>query len=155
MNSRAQAVEPIKIGVVCEGQRGCAEKQVFPYLIELICPEATWDIVPSGSRPAVLDSAPSVAKNLFATGCDVVFVIWDVFPEWRDSGGTTDCKEQVKTLVANLVVAKMDDKPIIPIAIREELEAWLLCDADALMAVIGRLTGRKRIQHEKAPDNVR
>src|SRR5438128_3338881 len=143
-----------KVGIVCEGQRGCAEEQVFPHLIKLICPEATFDIVPSGNRPTVLESAPSAAKNLFATGCGAVFVIWDVFPGWRETGGGTDCKEHVKTLKDNLKAADMDKKVIVAVAIREELEAWLLCDADALMAVIAPLIKKKPIKHENAPDSV-
>src|SRR5207302_5030558 len=128
---------------------GCAEEQVFPHLIKLICPDASWDIVPSGNRPAVLKGVPIRARNLLATGCDVVFVIWDVFPEWPDTGGTTDCTEHVKELVANLAAAKMDNSPIIAVAIREEVEAWLLCDADALTGVIAPLIDNKPIRHEK------
>lgn len=45
-------------------------------------------------------------------------------------------------------------KPIIPVAIHEELEAWLLCDADALMAAIGPLRNKKPIRHETDPENV-
>ena len=70
------------------------------------------EIVPSGNRPNVLAIAPAVAKQLLSKGCDVVFVIWDVFPESRDQGGTTDCKVHRKTLDDNLKAARMDGKPI-------------------------------------------
>ena len=154
MNARAGAATPLKVGIVCEGQRGCAETQVFPHLIKLICPGATWDIVPSGKRPNVLKNAPVEAEKLLATGCTVVFVFWDIFPKWPDEGGTTDCKEHRRTLDANMKAAKMTNQSIIPVAIREALEAWLLCDADALMAVIGQLTSNRPISHETNPDGV-
>lgn len=151
------AAKPLKIGIVCEGQRGCAETQVFPHLVKLICPNAVCgqeEIVPSGNRPNVLTVAPAVARQLLRDGCDFVFVIWDVFPEWRDHGGTTDCRVHRKTLDDNLKTAQMSGKPIFSVAIHEELEAWLLCDADALMATIGTLKRKKRISHETTPDRV-
>jgi hypothetical protein len=144
----------LKVGIVCEGQRGCADHQVFPHLIKLICPKATWDIVPSGSRPKVLRNAPIEAKKMLETGCDVVFILWDVFPEWPDQGGSTDCKEHCKTLDANLLAANLADKRIIPVAIHKALEAWLLCDADALTEVIGVMPSKRPIKHETRPDKV-
>lgn len=157
MSARAVPQKPLKVGIVCEGQRDCADVQVLPRLVNLICPEAICtkeEIVPSGNRPSVLKDAPKVAQSLLAAGCDVVFVLWDVFPEWPDAGGTTDCKEHRKTLNDNLKAAKMTAAPIVPVAVRQAFEAWLLCDADALMAVIAPLTNKKPIPHEDDPDNV-
>jgi Domain of unknown function (DUF4276) len=157
VSARTAAKRPLRVGIVCEGQRGCVETQVFPHLVGLICPDAVCgqdEIVPRGNRPSVLKDAPTVARNLLNSGCDVVFVIWDVFPEWRDQGGTTDCEAHRKTLDDNLKNAKMADKPIVSVAIHEELEAWLLCDAEALMAAIGPMTNKKPIPHEKDPDKV-
>jgi Domain of unknown function (DUF4276) len=157
MSTQGAAAKLLKIGIVCEGQIGCAEIQVFPHLARLICPGAICgkdEIVPSGNRPNVLKVAPMVAKKLLANGCDAVFVIWDVFPEWREHGGTTDCKVHRATLDENLKTAELVGKPIYPVAVHEELEAWLLCDADALMAVIGPLRQKKKIEHEKYPDAV-
>ena len=102
MSGKGAATKPLKIGIVCEGQRGCAETQVFPKLIKLLCPRAEIDVVPTGNRPAVLKEAPTVAQRLFEAGCNTVFVIWDVFPEWRDHGGTTDCKQHRKALNTNI-----------------------------------------------------
>lgn len=152
MSARSAGATRLKIGIVCEGQRGCAEVQVFPHLIKLICPDAETEIVPSGNRPTVLNDAPKHAKHLFDQGCDAVFVVWDVFPEWRDEGGTTDCREHNRTLEGNLCAAGMAKLPIIPVAIHEELEAWLLCDADPLNSLIEPLN--KQIQHTKNPDDV-
>ena len=149
--------KPLRVGIVCEGQRGCAETQVFPQLVKLICPEAICgdaEIVPSGNRPNVLKKAPIIASLLLESGCDVVFVMWDVFPEWRDEGGSTDCEEHRQTLDAGLTAAKMNKKPIVPVAIREELEAWLLCDGAAIEAAIGKLVTKKRVPSEKKPDTV-
>lgn len=150
----ARARKPLKVGIVCEGQRGCAEEQVFPHLFRLICPEATYDIVPSGKRPEVLRNAPIEAEKLFEQGADVVFVVWDVFPKWGDHGGSTNCKEHCKILADNLAAKGMGESAIVPVAIRQMLEAWLLCDADALTAVIGTLTRKKPIPHENSPDSV-
>jgi hypothetical protein len=158
VSARAAEDKPLRVGIVCEGQRGCAEMQVLPRLVRLICPEALCghsEIVPSGNRPKVLKQAPIVARDLLKSGCDVVFVFWDVFPEWRDEGGSTDCKVHRKTFDEGLAAAKLTGQPIIPVAIHEELEAWLLCDADALTAVIGPLPKKKPIAHEKAPDQVK
>lgn len=157
MSVNVPAPKLLKVGIVCEGQRGCAETQVFPHLVKLICPKAICgqaEIVPSGNRPKVLQEAPIVARILLDSGCDAVFVMWDVFPEWREQGGTTDCRVHCKTLADNLQAAGMVDLPIIPVAIHEELEAWLLCDADALMATIGQRLQKKNIPHERRPDRV-
>lgn len=144
----------MRIGIVCEGQRGCAEVQVFPHLIRWICPElefnAQRDIIPSGNRPRVLKEGSGIAKRLLAQGCDAVFIIWDVYPAWRDSGQNADCVPQLAELRQNLQAAGMANANIVPIAIHEELEAWLLCDADALNEVI-QPQGNRAIQHERNP----
>ena len=154
MSTKSAKVKLLKIGIVCEGQLGCAETQVFPHLVKLLCPRAELKVVPTGNRPTVLAEAPKVAKRLFDEGCTTVFVIWDVFPEWRDAGGTTDCKQHRKDLDASVRAFGKNLGPLYPVAIHEELEAWLLCDADALMAVIGPLANKKSIPHEKDPDSV-
>jgi hypothetical protein len=82
-----------KLGIVCEGQTGCAEMQILPKLVELICPSVVPDIVPCGNRLQVLELAPVVAQRLLNQGCASVIVMWDVFPEFRDQGGTSDCRE--------------------------------------------------------------
>jgi hypothetical protein len=46
----------------------------------------------------------------------------------------------------------MTGKPIKAIAVHEEIEAWLLCDADALRAAIGPLEDKDPIPHNKDPD---
>jgi hypothetical protein len=154
MSGKTAKPRPLKIGIVCEGQRGCAETQVFPHLVKLLCPGAVLEIVPTGNRPRVLAKAPTVAKKLFDEGCATVFVVWDVFPEWRDQGGTTDCKRHCKDLEASIQAFDGTLGSIFPVAIREELEAWLLCDADALMAAIGPLERKKAIPHETNPDGI-
>jgi len=146
--------KPLTIGIVREGQRGCAETQVFPRLVKLLCPHAIVEIMPTGNRPTVLAEAPKIAKRLFDEGCSTVFVMWDVFPEWRDHGGTKDCTQHRKDLDASIKAFKQRLGPIFPVAIHEELEAWLLCDAGALMAAIGQLTKKKSIPHETNPDGV-
>lgn len=154
MSKRPRVPNPLKIGIVCEGQRGCAEAQVFPHLMRLLCPRAVFEIVPIGNRPNVLRQAPTVAKKLFDEGCIAVFVMWDVFPEWRDNGGTTDCVEHRRELDASIAAFEGELGLIIPVAIHEELESWLLCDADALMAVIGPLRTKRRIRHVTNPDDI-
>lgn len=146
----------MKIGIVCEGQRGCCETQVLPHLIKLICPSADHDIVPSGNRPNVIKQAPAIAKRLLNEGCVAVFIMWDVFPGWRDSGQVADCRPQLAELIKNLQAANVDLDKIVPIAVHEELEAWLLCDGDALNSVIGPLQSpRRRIGHERNPCDVK
>lgn len=148
------AAKPLKIGIICEGQVDGADEKVFKKAIGLLCPRASVDIVPSGNRPQLLTSAAKQAKNLLEQGCSAVFVIWDVFPDWPDHGGTTDCKMHRKTLMENLASAGMKGKPIVPIAIREELEAWLLADGDALSAAMSTRSHKIKVKHEKKPDMI-
>lgn len=150
----AKQPKPLKIGIVCEGQPDGAEEKVLPRLIRLICPRAIWDIVPSGNRPSVLAKAPNEAKRLLEGGCTIVFVMWDVFPEWRDHGGTADCKDHLKILDDGMKAANMSGKPVIPVAVHEELEAWLLADGDALSAAMSTPAHKVRVGHEKHPDGV-
>jgi len=155
MSGNTAKAKPLKIGIVCEGQRGCAETQVFPHLVKLLCPHAILEIVPTGNRPTVLAEAPKVAKRLFDEGCSTVFVMWDVFPEWRDHGGTTDCTQHRKDLVASIKAFKQKLGPIFPVAIREELEAWLFADGDALSAAMSKPTHKVTVGHEKKPDEIK
>lgn len=77
-----------------------------------------------------------------------------IFPEWPDQDGTTDCKVHRKTLIDNLEAAALTGKPIFPIAIREELESWLLADGDALSAAMSTPAHKIRVGHEKKPDKI-
>jgi hypothetical protein len=148
----------VRIGIVCEGQRGCPEVQVFPHFVKLICPTLDFDprrdMVPSGNRPRVISEGPRIAKRLLADGCRRVFIIWDVYPPSWDVRQEADCVPQLADLRRNLQAAGLANASIVPVAIHEELEAWLLCDADALNAVI-QPQGKRQIQHERYPNVIK
>ena len=144
----------MKIGIICEcGPQG-AEAQVFPEIIRKLGLKHTLDIVPMDKKPKLVEGCGKATGQLLESGCELVLIVWDLYPGWREKGQKPCRKEDREAILASLKASKVDVKKTKLICIQEELEAWLLCDGRALAEVLSRQTHKVKVKDEKAPDVV-
>jgi hypothetical protein len=126
----------MRIGIVCEGRPAGEDAQVFEHFARRIAPEATVKAFPQGPKSVLFSQAGAVAKVLFDTGYDKVIIIWDINPRWNKPDGEEQDRQDLLPILAS---AGVDAHPCLYlVAVRNELEAWLLADGSALSAVLSR-----------------
>lgn len=124
------------IGIICEGGAGSEDEQVLRHLAGRICPGAQLRIRPQGAKPNLIDSCGDVAQALFESGCDRVLIVWDIQPRWGRPDGEA---QDVVDIQAVLARSGLVHHPcLFLVAIKAELEAWLLADGTALSARLSR-----------------
>jgi hypothetical protein len=144
----------MKIGIICEcGPQG-AEMQVFPEIVKKLGLNHKIDPVPMENKPKLVEGCGKAAKQLLESGCERVLIVWDLYPGWRVKGQKPCRKEDREAILSSLRASKVDLRKAKLICIKEELEAWLLSDGDALSEVLSRPTHKVKVKNEKNPDNV-
>jgi hypothetical protein len=144
----------MKTGIICEcGPQG-AEVQVFPEIVKKLGIKNTLDIVPMDKKPKLVEGCGKATKQLLESGCERVLIVWDLYPGWRVKGQKPCRKEDREAILASLRASRVDLRKAKLICIQEELEAWLLCDGDALSEVLSRPTHKVKIKSEKNPDGI-
>lgn len=146
------------IGFVFECQPGGPDSQVYRAFLErlvLANELAPFKFVPTcmTNTEYLLQGAGKVTKNLLADGCSHVFVCWDLYPEWEPKPATPCRKNDRGRLLASLTDAGVNHADCTPICISQELEAWLLADGAALVALKKR-DAQPRTKHENNPETL-
>lgn len=157
LTARAQAPQSAtarkRVGFVLE----CTERGPDQKVLEKLLPRIRDDIDPvfmtERNKDKLLANCGQSARALLNRGCVRVFIVWDERPAWPEMGEALDCKPEYQQVMAAMAAAKVARKDVVPVCIREELEAWLLCDGTAIRKVIERPTHPiKPISGIKNPD---
>lgn len=126
-----------KIGLILECGAGGPDQLVLECLIKRLSPATTVLSRPQGSKPAVYLNAADVATKLVESDhCDLVLIVWDQKPLWKDEEKNItakNCKDERLLMLAslqNLPSTIMSRVKLL--CISAELETWLLAD-DAAM----------------------
>jgi len=143
------------IGIICEGGAGSEDEQVFRHLAGRICPAVRLVIRPLGAKPNLIDLCGDVAQALFASGCDRVLIVWDIQPRWGRPDGEAQDEADIRAVLNH---SGLGSHPCLYlVAIKAELEAWLLADGAALSARLSRpahpvsIGDSKKAEHNKNP----
>jgi hypothetical protein len=147
----------MRLGFVVECFRDGADHKVLEQVVLRMRPELTKDDLRWScmrKKRFLLDDCGAAVEALFnADKCDRVFVVWDLMPcdkEMQEKGKPSCKLERVH------VLSKVDPKHharTVLICIRHELEAWLLCDGQALSDFLEKKPHPKpRIADDKTPD---
>lgn len=135
------------IGIICEGGPGGEDEQVLRHLVSRICPGTTVKIRPQAAKPSLIAQCGLVAQALFASGCDRVLIVWDIFPRWGRPDGE---QQDIVDIQAVLAQSELDTHPCLYLVpIKAELEAWLLADGSALSEVLSRPAHKVTIGNTK------
>ncbi|MDD2717100.1 MAG: DUF4276 family protein [Candidatus Wallbacteria bacterium] len=125
----------MKAGFIVECGPEGAEIKVIPHLARMIFPKAEIiEPIPGDKKPILKKDCGKWVTLLLGQGCDKVFIIWDLLPDWEEYEGKGCRHDDRKQIFDSLekVGIKFDDPRICLICIEKMLEAWLLADERVL-----------------------
>ncbi len=150
----------MRVGFVVECFPDGADHKVLEHVVLRLRPDLRkidlfWNCM--RNKRFLLDDCGTAVAGLFdADKCDRVFVVWDLMPcdkEMQDKGGKPSCENE-RAHVLSKIDKKYHARTIL-ICIRHELEAWLLCDGQALSDFLEHKPYPKpRINDNKRPDQL-
>jgi hypothetical protein len=121
----------MKIGMILECQPAGPDASVYPYVAKKIC-EALEITKPETlvNKQKLMEEAPAVAQTLLASGCDIVFIVWDKKPRWGTGG---DCETDKAVLTKALTNIGVGMARIRLCCIDEMMESWMIADCRGFM----------------------
>lgn len=145
---------PRRIGLILECGPAGADKQVYEALVGRLYPETACEIHTMSNKLALIQDCGATARTLLDIGCSSVFVMWDLYPAWREHG-VKPCRHNDRLAVlASLRNAGANAHRCHLVCVEEELETWLISDERALKQVLSTRSGKKRITSHRQPEHV-
>lgn len=146
----------MKVGLILEcGPQG-ADKAVCEHLAKLLDPEIEVVSRTLGNKLGLIENCADVAAALLEfDGCDRVVIVWDLYPAWRKADERPCRKQDREQILEKLDEAGIVNSNVFLVCIKEELEAWLLSEHQAISFVLSRPTREVRIGREQYPERVR
>jgi hypothetical protein len=154
----------MKLGFIFECGPDGGDMKVFRHLSKMILAGVNipfeekkhFDYEPLSSKPGLLKESGKAAKRLLGAGCEKVFIVWDLFPAWRDDREKPCRHEDKEAIKASLAAHQISPEQVIFLCLEEELEAWLIADGRALNAYFSK-PHRKidEITDNKNPDKAK
>lgn len=144
----------MNVGMIFEcGPQG-ADLQVCRALAERLVPSIRISHATLDRKPKLVTECGKAAAALLADGCERVFIVWDLYPAWREQKARPCRHDDRELIFQSLRTARVRANRVQLVCIEEELEAWLLADGRALSTVLSRPTHRVRVKHTKRPEGV-
>lgn len=124
----------MKVGLILECGPMGADKQVCEHLIGRLDPKLKFESATLDNKRNMIEKCGVVARELLATGCYHVGIVWDLYPSWHTQ---PPCRSKDRQdILQSLSNAGVAIEKVSLICIEEELEAWLICDERALSTVL-------------------
>ena len=149
----------MKIGFVLECTLDGPEMQICRWLAQQTCPEFTPDNLlfrTMRNKQFLMEGCGDAASNLLDSGCEHVFILWDLRPSWPNGEKSTKLSE-MKIVNGMLDAANVPTDQVTCVCIVQELEAWLLVDTKALRDFCGpknkHISSPGRVEHVDWPKN--
>jgi len=144
----------MKLGFILECGPHGADLKVCKNLVSRIKPQVEFIHHTLDNKPKLINGCGEAAKQLFQSGCEQVYIIWDLFPAWRDDKAKPCRKEDRDNIFESLSIAQVPLDNVHLICIEQELEAWLIADGRAISSFLSTTTRKVNVRHEKNPDQV-
>jgi hypothetical protein len=131
----------MKLGLILECPKDGTDHKVYDYVIRKLCPSIEIFAVPAGTnKPQMIENCGKIAISLLELeSCDVVVIIWDLMPTWKEKGGKPCRHEDIDKIQTNLKNANVDLSKVKLICIEPELEGWIITDGSALTKYKGEI----------------
>jgi len=146
----------MKVGYVFECGPDGGDMKVLRHLTSMILPDVEFDYEALSVKTSLLRECGKASKRLLDSGCEKVFIVWDLFPAWREDKSKPCRREDKEAIIASLAAYELLPQHVIFLCIEEELEAWLIADGRILNNYFSkphRLVDT--IKNENKPDKVR
>lgn len=142
-----------KLGLVLECAREGADEKVLTCLLRRLSPQTK--LAPAackGSKKELINSGADAAKLLLeADGCNRVFFVWDLKPEWIEEKQLLTCAEECALIAAKLDALGIRERVDL-ICIVEMLETWIVADDRAVREYISRPNHQSDFRRVNAPE---
>jgi len=145
----------MKVGYVLECGPDGADMKVLRHLTSMINPEAEFDYEALSVKTVLLRDSGKAAKRLIGAGCDKIFIVWDLFPAWREDKGKPCRHEDKETIKSSLAAHQIPENNIHLLCIEEELESWIIADGRALSRFLSKPHRQVNIDSQKNPDRIK
>ncbi len=139
----------MKYGFIFECWIDGPDCNVLKHLVNKIVPEVMFEPVTLGNKAVLLEECAENADLLLRSGCDKVFIVWDLMPKY--SGCT--CIAQERNLIRQQLINK--NVPLVNveyIGIVHELESWLIADISALESILSTVEHPIKLTRFRYPD---
>jgi hypothetical protein len=148
----------MRIGFILECTRGGPDQQVYQVLIQRLVADGHIghvepEFVCLDNLPILMNQCGASASTLLQSGCEHVFVCWDLYPGWRTGKERPLRCDHRERIFATLDACQVDPGRITLLCITQELEAWLLADGAAI-ASLARRPPVPRIADVRYPETV-
>lgn len=145
----------MKVGMIFECGPDGADKAVCTRLAKRINPNI--QIVPRtlNDKPTLIADCGSAAAELLKECCVKVVIIWDLRPAWPDKDSKPCLVRERQAIMDSLGDAKVVDKAVYLVCIKQELEAWLLADERALQSALSTPAHPVVIRRRRRLDQIR
>lgn len=146
----------MKIGYIFECGPDGGDIKVLKHLAYMITPDAEFDYEALSVKTALVKESGKAAKRLLNDGCDKIFIVWDLYPAWREDKGKPCRHEDKEGIKASLAANEISEENVVFLCLEEELEAWLLADGRLLNSYFSKPHRQvDEIKNEKKPDKVK
>lgn len=139
----------MKLGFVFECWIDGPDYKVLKHLVSWISPDCIFEPVTLGDKGILLEQCADSVDLLLKTGCDKVFIVWDLMPKYANC----DCIVEERNLIRKQLIDK--NVPLVNvefIGIVHELESWLIADVSAIEKVLSTSTHQVTIDNIRYPD---
>ncbi len=148
----------MKVGILVECGRQGLESVVCGRLCELLSEhtgvEFEFDIMPMDNKKNLILECGTATKNLFASGCDRVVILWDERPAWPKKDDKLCWHNDRQDILANLRENGVELQNVHLVCIEREFESWLLFDERMLSGVLSTDSHKVKIRRQKNPDRM-
>jgi Domain of unknown function (DUF4276) len=146
----------VKVGFIFEcGPQG-ADKKVCEHIVTRFFPHVEIGrSITLDNKPKLIQGCGKNSRLLLDEGCDLVVIMWDLFPAWRQDGERPNCVRDRNEIRRQLLAHGVDNGRVRLLCIREELEAWILADERALSSFLSRDTHPISCPRKRHPETVR
>lgn len=144
----------MKLGFILEcGPQG-ADLKVCKNFVGRIRPADEFVAITLDNKPKLISGCGEAAKQLIKSGCETIYIIWDLFPDWRDDRTRPCMKEDRDNIFDSLNAVQVPLEKVHLVCIEQELESWLIADGRAISIFLSKPTRAVKIKDSKKPDTV-
>lgn len=144
----------MKVGLILECTTDGPDWQVYSLWVKrLLGDDVQVEQSSAVNKKLLVQQAGVRARDLFAEGCDKVFLIWDLWPAWGPS--KPDQAADLAAIEASLRQAGVTNPCVYMVCVNRMLETLLMVDGKALNAVLGIPKGRKTPGSKNTPSTER
>ena len=139
----------MKYGFVFECWIEGPDYKVLKHLVNWISPNCKFEAVTHGDKGVLLEECADSVDLLLKTGCDKVFIVWDLMPKYTNC----DCIVEERNLIRQQLIDNnipLDNVEFIGIV--HELESWLIADVSAIEKVLSTIAHPVSIDNIRHPD---